>query len=368
MPTAPALFCLRSRWTLSNWLQRLQRADLAAWQQHRDGEVRLGAAWHYLNPLLALEDALAAAVQHGCRFALLGIPEDIGPRANSGNGGADLGFNAFLSRFINLQANQFAAAGELLLAGTVDCHDLQQRAALLDAADPEQLTQLRQLCSELDLRVYNVLRAIFDAGLTPIVIGGGHNNALPILQALASHAGQPVDAINLDPHCDFRLLEGRHSGNGFSYAANAGWLRKYFVLGLHELKNSTAALQQLTAAGAGYCSYQRIWQRRQVTLAQAVDQAIDFVGADENIPLGIELDTDSISGMPVSAYTNCGVTVADAEFYVWQLAQLPRVRYLHLAEAAPAQHPAGLKAGMNEAGQVLSALVLAFVQAKAAQH
>jgi formiminoglutamase len=353
---------------LNNWLQRLQPADLAAWQQHRSGEVRLGATLHFLNPLLTLEDALAGAVQHGCRFALLGIPEDIGPRANLGNGGADLGFSAFLSRFINLQDNLFAATGKLLLAGTIACDDLQQRATPLDAADPDQLTQLRQLCSELDLRVYSVMRTIFDAGLTPIVIGGGHNNALPILQALASHAGQAADAINLDPHCDFRLLEGRHSGNGFSYAAQAGWLRKYFVLGLHELKNSATALQQLTTAGAGFCSYQRIWQRRQITLAQAITQAIDFVGADESIPLGIELDTDSISGMPVSAFTNCGVTVADAEFYVWQLAQLPRVRYLHLAEAAPAQHPAGLKAGMNEAGQVLAALVLAFIQARAAHH
>ena len=349
---------------MNNWLRRLQSADLANWQQHRSGEARLGAALHYLNPLLTLEDAFESAVQHGCRFALLGIPEDIGPRANLGNGGAELGFHAFLSRFINLQDNGFAAAGQLLLAGEVECRDLQQRAAQLDAADPNQLTQLRQLCSELDQRVYSVVQAIFAAGLTPVVIGGGHNNALPILQALASYAGQAADAINLDPHCDFRLLEGRHSGNGFSYAARAGWLRKYFVVGLHELKNSTAALQQLTDAGAGYCSYQRIWQRRQLTLAQAIEQAVQFVGANENIPLGIELDTDSISGMPVSAYTNCGVTVADAEFYVWQLAQLPRVRYLHLAEAAPAQHPAGLQAGMNEAGQILSALVLAFIQAR----
>lgn len=349
---------------MSNWLQPLQAADLAAWQQQRPGETRLGAALQYLNPLLPLEDALATAVQHGCRFALLGVPEDIGPRANLGNGGADQGFQAFLSRFINLQDNSFIQSSGLLLAGVVQCSDLQQQSADLDVTDPDQLAALRRLCSELDQRVYQVVRALFDAGLVPIVIGGGHNNALPILQALASHCGQPADAINLDPHCDFRLLEGRHSGNGFSYAQQAGWLARYFVLGLHELKNSTAALAQLKAAGAAFCSYQQIWQRGEITLSQAIQQAIEFVGPESERPLGIELDTDSISGMPVSAYTNCGVTVSDAETYVWQLAQLPRVRYLHLAEAAPSQHPAGLKAGMNEAGQILSALVLAFVQAK----
>lgn len=367
MPTAPALSCPRSRWTLSNYLQIMQAADLAVWQQHRAGETRLGASLQFLNPLLPLEDAFASAVQHGCRYILLGIPEDIGPRANLGNGGADQGFAAFLSRFINLQDNVFAKSGELLLAGTIACADLQQRSQSLDSNDITQLAQLRALCAELDLRVSIVLRACFDSGLVPIVIGGGHNNALPILQALAAHAGQSADAINLDPHCDFRLLEGRHSGNGFSYAHQAGWLRKYFVLGLHELKNSQAALAQLQQAGAAFCSYQQIWQRRQLTLQDAIAQAIRFVGADDTRPLGIELDTDSISGMPVSAYTNCGVSVADAECYVWQLAQLSRVRYLHLAEAAPSQHPAGLKAGFNEAGQVLTALVLAFLQARQQQ-
>jgi len=353
---------------LNNVFELLQAADLVALQQRRDGETRLGESLQFLNPLLPLQDALQAAVAAGARYALIGIPEDLGPRANFGNGGAELGFQAFLSRFINLQHNETIKPQQFVLIGQVPCQDLMLQGRELQSNNPDQLEQLRQLCSQLDHRVLQAVTPVFTAGLIPIVIGGGHNNALPIIQALASHAGQAADAINLDPHCDFRLLEGRHSGNGFSYATKAGWLRKYFVLGLHELKNSAAALQQLAAAGAGYCSYQRIWQRRQLTLAQAITQAIDFVGADESAPLGIELDTDSISGMPVSAYTNCGVSVADAEFYVWQLAQLARVRYLHLAEAAPAQHPAGLKAGMNEAGQVLSALVLAFIQARAAQH
>lgn len=353
---------------MNNRFSVMQAADLAAWQQHRAGESRLGSSLQFLNPLLPLADGLFSAAAHGCRYVLIGIPEDIGPRANLGNGGADLGFQAFLSRFVNLQDNQFARSGEILLAGTIDCADLQQQSLTLDASDAMQLDKLRALCGELDLRVTSVLKHCFDAGLTPIVIGGGHNNALPIIQALAHHAGQAVDAINLDPHCDFRLLEGRHSGNGFSYAQHAGWLRKYFVLGLHELKNSQAALEQLNRAGAAFCSYQQIWQRREYSLPEALAQAVAFVGDDENKPLGLELDTDSISGMPVSAYTNCGVSVADAEFYVWQLAKLPRVRYLHLAEAAPAQHPAGLKTGMNEAGQILAALVLAFIQAKSSSN
>ena len=68
--------------------------------------------------------------------------------------------------------------------------------------------------------------------------------------------------------------------------------------------------------------------------------------------------------MPVSAFTNCGLTVANAERYVYYFAALPQSRYLHLAEAAPVQHPAGLAAGMNDAGQILTALVCAFLFGK----
>lgn len=346
-------------------LIRYQAATLAAFQQQRSGETRLGETLAWPHPTLPLAECLLQAKAQGVRFVVLGIAEDIGPRANFGNGGATLGFEAFLRRFLNLQANAFIDGQHILLLGEIECRDLQQQSAGLQSSVPEQLAKLRQLCADIDQRAAPVLQQIFAAGLWPIVIGGGHNNALPLLQALAQQHGSSVNAINLDPHCDFRLLEGRHSGNGFSYAKQQGWLGQYFVLGLHELKNSASALQQMQQAGVGFCSYQDLYLRQQQSFSQAMATAIaftDLVAA----PLGIELDTDSISLMPVSAFTNCGLTVREAELYVWQLGSLPQSAYLHLAEAAPAQHPAGLAAGMSEAGQVLTALVLAFIQAKMA--
>lgn len=345
-------------------LKLFQSADIAALQQNRAGETRLGQQLQFLNPLLPLADALVSAQSHGVRFALLGIPEDIGPRANFGQAGADLGFQAFLSRFINLQANSFLPADEILLMGVVDCSDLQQQSQGLIAQNDTDLEQLRQLCAALDQRVYAVLKPIFDAGIIPIVIGGGHNNAYPLIQALSLSCGQAVDAINLDPHADFRLLEGRHSGNGFSYAKAAGYLRKYAVIGFHELKNSASSLSQLAQAEVGLYSYQDIFVRRRVSFSEACEQAMNEQGRHETTPLGLEVDTDSISQMPVSALTNCGISVADAEHYVWKLACQDRVRYLHLAEAAPCQHPAGLATGLSEAGQVLAALAVAFIQAR----
>lgn len=350
-----------------NHFKAYQAASLAAFQQQRQGETRLGESLFWPTETTDFAQSLQQACAAGVQFVILGIPEDIGPRANLGNGGAHLGFTAFLKRFMNLQANSFINGARIWLAGEVFCDDLQQQSENLDPQQPTQLALLRDLCKTIDERVLPLVQAVFGAGLYPIVIGGGHNNALPMLQALAQHHGSPVHAVNLDPHCDFRLLEGRHSGNGFSYAHAQQWLDRYFVVGLHELKNSAAALKQMQQAGVEFCSYQDMFVRQRYNFDASLQLALAYFHAKaptEPVPLGIELDTDSISMMPVSAFTNCGVTVMNAEHYVYFFASLPQSRYLHLAEAAPAQHPAGLAAGMSEAGQVLSALVLAFIQAK----
>ncbi|CAM3782482.1 formimidoylglutamase [Rheinheimera salexigens] len=339
--------------------------------QPRTGEQRIGQQLQLPQTALdltelALAEQLALSKSQGCRYVLVGITEDIGPRANLGAGGAADAWQAFLTKFVNLQSNDFIDSKQILLLGEIDCSDLQTQATQLSASNTEHLQQLRQLVNVIDQRVEPVITAIFAAGLYPIIIGGGHNNSYPILSALASVSQQAVNCANLDPHSDFRAIEGRHSGNGFSYAWQQQKLAQYFVLGLHELKNSTANLALLKQAGAEFISYQQIFVRQQFSYRQALEQCIKFINQGNN-PIGIEVDTDSISLMPVSAFTNCGISVAAAEQFVYQLAKLPRSQYLHLAEAAPAQHPAGLAAGMNEAGQTLAALVYAFIQGKQQQ-
>lgn len=342
---------------MSDSLIRYQAASLAAFQQLREGETRLGQVLRYADLALPLTEALTAAKQQGCVFVLLGVPEDIGPRANLGQVGSDLGWQAFIRKFVNLQQNEFLDGSQILLLGELNCVDLQQQS------QNASLATLRALCAEIDLRLEPVLLAIFEAGLTPLVIGGGHNNSLPLLSALAKSQQQAVNCINLDPHADFRLLEGRHSGNGFSYAKAQGHLESYLVMGLHELKNSASSLEQIKKAGVDVLSYQQLFVREQAPWPELLKLWLSQ--RDPQQVFGIELDTDAITGMPVSAYNSCGVSVQQAEHFVYLLASQTQSRYLHLAEAAPAQHPAGLAAGMNDTGQILTALVCAFLFAKA---
>ncbi|MBV7316838.1 formimidoylglutamase [Shewanella sp. NIFS-20-20] len=315
-------------------------------------ETHIGERVHWLEQFTAR--ALHAAKAHGARFALIGINEDIGPRANLGRGGSGPGFLACLQQLLNWQNNEFFDGNSLLIVGEIHCH-----------TDAPTVEALRQQLSQLDDTVTQIASQLFAAGLEPIVIGGGHNNAFGLIEALHQYTQQGVSAVNLDPHSDFRPTEGRHSGNGFSYAAASGALQQYQILGLHEHKNSSASLQQLAEFNGRFHSYQAIWQRRELSFSAAIDDIMAHLAPDA--PLALELDVDAISYMPSSAMTCAGVSLTDACYYLSRFSRECQPYYCHLAEAAPNCHPAGIDAGMRHTGQALAELAMSYMQGRLAQ-
>ena len=285
-------------------------AELLPLVHRRDGETKLG-------------EALAADWRDPeCRYVLLGIREDIGPRANNGLGGARNAFDAFLPNFLNMQANRFFPAGALHILGTID-HP--------DADTPLDQATMRERVAELDELVQAVVQPLMEAGKLPIVIGGGHNNAYPLIKAAAAVQGSPVDVINLDPHADCRPLEGRHSGNSFSYAITEGHLRSYAVFGLHRARNSEAILQFLDRHNVHHTFFAE-YMLEPGLFQRDVDS---FLGK-EATPLCVELDMDVIRHMPSSAFSPSGMVLEDARAYLRKVMASPRhVHYVHLPEAAP---------------------------------
>jgi len=333
----------------------------------REGETKIGQAIRCLGPYEDYVMKLEEHRENGARVALVGVPESIGPRGNHGRGGAELGWDAFLTQFLNLQSTPALPVHELLLVGEVDCSDLSKEAEGLSADVPHELNRLRELCTTIDQRAMQVLKPLFDAGYEVVLIGGGHNNAYPLLTALKESSGIACGAVNLDPHADFRPREGRHSGNPFSYAYVEGALEYYHVMSLHEGKNSAVSLRQFNEAGFRYHSIHRLYDMQFV---EAMDDVV-AKAASWQVPLGIELDVDAVQQAPASALTYTGVTIQQAFRYVSDLAELQDVRYLHLAEAAPACHPGGKEEGYRAAGQMLSELTLAYLfarQRRASEH
>ncbi|MFT7389511.1 MAG: formiminoglutamase [Candidatus Endobugula sp.] len=368
------------------YLSLLSQAQCDDYTAAREGEKKLGQTVGIVNSI----EKIATATTHGYRFALIGIPETIGPAANHGKQGAQDGWDAFLSYFLNLQSNTFLSGDDILLLGHIDCDDLHTEVS---PGTPLPTSHLHQLCDQLDQRVHPILHHVFNAGLIPIIIGGGHNNAYPIIKACAQVKQQALAVSNLDPHADFRALEGRHSGNPFRYAHAEGYLERYSVLGLHEQKNSADALEKLTKLDFPFFSIQQSHWRKEITFADCISQTQEYLCAAVSptlsstpsstpsstlslptpLPIGVELDLDVITEMPTSAITRAGVSLDDALYYVHQMAALPNVQYLHLAEGAPSRYPAGgiertegqtegNAAGKRVVGQALAELVCTFIK------
>ena len=322
----------------------------------RIGEVKVGEVLPLLSQ--SKEGELSAALQEaknrGAQFAILGIPEDIGPRANCGRGGAHQGWDAFLQTFLNIQANTLFPSASAVLVGEVELQDLQEQSKDGD------IDHLRHLCSEIDDRVYPIIREIVSAGLTPVVVGGGHNNAYPIMKGFVE--GKQLSAIgccNCDAHADFRNRNGRHSGNAFRIAYEEELLKAYAIVGLHENYNSQETLGAFADANFRYISFETTHVRREYRFEDALKEVADYL-LKTGLPIGIECDLDAIATMSVSAQTPYGLTLEEMAFYVHRMTSDLPVAYLHLAEGAPCWQPV---TGERYIGRALTLLVSTFLKA-----
>jgi formiminoglutamase len=328
----------------------------------RPGETKLGEHIQTVHS----SDIKKELKKSSAKFVLIGLPEDIGVRANYGRGGTHTAWQPALSNILNTQSNHFLKGNELLVLGHVDFEDLMKQADKLDLKTGKGIKAIRSMVSEADKRVVEIIKLIVSAGKIPIIIGGGHNNAYGNIKGTALglvEAGKlkkaKINVINSDAHTDFRPLEGRHSGNGFSYAFKEGFLNKYAVVGLHENYNSENVLKELKKYSKQIsCSFfEDIFIREKISFKKAVAKAITFT---KDTYYGIELDMDTIQNIPSSAKTSSGISANQARQFVSWCAQNKKVAYLHIAEAAPIL--SHIKAD-NKTGKLIAYLVTDFVKA-----
>ncbi len=284
--------------------------------QPRAGEHRLG-------------DLLQNRPAGEGKYILVGVAEDIGIRANLGRRGAA---NTPAAVFQSIAAMPWHEGAESVDLGWswVDVADVQIQSLACDG--PSALTDLRALVAEVDARVTAVVAPLMKQGKIPILIGGGHNNAYPLLQAAAAAEAGLVHALNMDPHPDCRALEGRHSGNGFSYAHAHGFLDRYVVLGLSEHGANEASRKMLaTTPGWTALTYESWAVRGELDFETARNLAFQHVQGGR---FGMEVCADGIQGCPSSAQTELGWSWETVGQTVYLAGQTGQARYLHLAEIA----------------------------------
>ena len=284
-------------------------AQIQSLVSKREGETKLG------------EQISPYGAESTCKYVVLGISEDIGPQGNMGLPGSKNAFNSFLSRFLNVQSNRFLNGDQICLLGEIS-----------QVESFKTIEEARIRIEVLDEFVQSIIEPIIASGKIPIVIGGGHNNAFPLIKSTFAALQKKIDVVNFDPHSDCRALEGRHSGNPFSYATEEGFINNYTVLGLHEQYNSESLLKYLDKNNYHYTFFEDyIDQSRD--LKNDIDEIL--LNRDSNTPLGIELDLDSISMMPTSAFTPSGFSLNEARFFVRRIAKDNNITYIHIPEGAP---------------------------------
>jgi formiminoglutamase len=303
-----------------------KRMDATLIEEHfssRSGELKMGE--HCSS--ITLEEA---------DFVVIGVSESIGPKANFGRQGAENTFRAFLPYFLNTQATsnlKIHILGEISIPNNSDTLSAQE------------------LVPALDKYVLSVLNEYIQPHQIPIVIGGGHNNALPLMQ-WSSQFHADLAVLNLDAHADCRTTEVRHSGNSFSSALESGILKKYAVLGLHEAYLNPSVLEFFQKYPCTYSLYEDYLDGRSLIS----DLELFLNSLETNQTLGIEIDMDAISNMPSSAQSPSGWRFDEVRTYIRKIAAMHQnISYLHLTEAAP----------LNESddrivGKALTYLVLDF--------
>ncbi len=275
-------------------------------------------------------------------YVLVGIPEDIGVRANFGRPGAAQAWESFLGAFLNLQHHENNDASRFCVLGNVVVDDLMDNCNSLKASNHDDRLRLSSAVEEIDERVTQVIQQIKETGKLPIVIGGGHNNCYPLLKAFNG-----VDAINIDAHTDLRTASGRHSGNGFSHALEQGYLRNYFMIGLQESYLSQSMIELLRDdLRLAYTPYQFDY----TNIIEEVQLAANHI---DSTNYGLEIDMDVVANFPSSAQSPVGFTMERLRKTVKEILGVNKEmpKYIHICEAAPVYGYA------NQVGKALANLV-----------
>lgn len=312
--------------------------DLLALVNQRVGEQKLGEKVKTISSLDELKNSTAS-------FVLLGIPEDIGVRANHGIAGAKTAWPIALKTLLNIQSNPFLHGEEILVLGHFE---------ITEPTD-QSIEGLRKKVAEIDLLVSPVIEKIVAAGKTPIVIGGGHNNAAPLIWGTSLALKQAINVVNIDAHADLRNpAEGRHSGNGFSYALQNGYLNAYRIFGLHQNYVNQALPAQIAAnKNIAVTYFEDLLQSKESINTNWLSFTNDL-----EEPCGLEIDLDSVENVLSSATSPSGLALNEIRKIL--LSNTKKYCYLHLCEGAIAMEDGRTD---PKTGKAIAYLVSDFIKA-----
>nr|WP_321224175.1 formimidoylglutamase [uncultured Psychroserpens sp.] len=333
-------------------LKLFTTSDLNTILKKRPKETKLG---EHILLFSNLDNIYDQMLKLDVSYVIFGIKEDVGVFANHGNTGTYKAWEATIKILLNVQSNAHTYAKKIAILGSLEFEKYQSKISELDQNNKKDIAKARKKVSKIDASVSYLVSQIVSAGKIPIIVGGGHNNAYGNIKGTALALKKPINAINFDAHHDFRAEEGRHSGNGFSYAFAQGFLKNYFIFGLHENYTSDRIFKTLKKVkNVKYNTFESMMVRRESSFDAEMKIALEHVAQN---PFGLEIDCDAIQDIPSSAMTPSGFAVNKARAFVNYYGKQKLVSYLHICEAAPTPETE------VKVGKLISYLITDFIRA-----
>ncbi|GIV54753.1 MAG: arginase [Candidatus Kapaibacterium sp.] len=253
-------------------------------------------------------------------IALLGVPQDEGVRRNGGRVGAAAAPAAIRRALAKLTASIGTA---MLPENTtiLDCGDVRTEGLSLE---------------EIHRRQQEVVGALLDAGLVVIVLGGGHDVALPNGRALGARS-QRLGIVNVDAHLDVRppTLEGTHSGSPFRELIEDATCRveQLVEFGIHAFSASAHHVRYVLERGYVVWTLEQI--RRQ-TLASSLEQVVGSLVECGGIHFSLDMDALASAYAPgVSAPASDGFRPDEVATIIERIVALPACRIVDIVEVNP---------------------------------
>lgn len=301
---------------------RYESADFQSWQGRIDSRENFDAfRWHqWIKPLDLRQIVPECKGKIG--FALLGFCCDEGIRRNKGRRGASAAPDEIRRELANLPCS-FSPEVCLFDAGNITCIDGELRKS--QAALEEAVLSLRQ------------------AGLFPLIMGGGHEVALGHFRGQANflrgEAGKcSLGILNFDAHFDLRPFIGEgNSGTMFQQIADdvcqRGEIFHYFCLGIQRSSNTMELFKTAQQLGVSYVTAGDLSLQGDEKIIEKLDS---FLEAIPHLYITICADVFASSFAPgVSAPQPLGMHPEMVLKYLKHMLSTDKVVGLDIAEVSP---------------------------------
>ena len=298
------------------WTNRYHPPESNRWQGRADSPAR--SSFFQIIEMLDLRQHIPPA-QDKLAFALIGFCCDEGIRRNLGREGAAEGPGAIRAVLAKLpvQKQNFTCFD----AGDITCDDGDLESAQSALAD--------------------TIHLLLQAGITPIILGGGHELAFGHYLGIAkSYRDELLGIVNFDAHFDMRslLTSGKgSSGTPFLQIANAEHQDKrrfdYNCIGIQHAGNTKHLFDTAKKHNVQVILADDLHQGFMDKCVNFVDRVID---QNQLIYLTLCLDVLSAADAPgVSAPQAMGVTPWQILPLIRQLAASGKVISYDIAEMSP---------------------------------